>query len=158
MKRFLLFLSLWITTGWSVAHSEGLPAIQDSLTPRTEGERREYTVTLRFQKTQLSGICLMKRLGEEIVGSWLNEFGIRAFDFRYDPRQDRIELSNVLDQLDRWYIRRTLRRDLKLLLTYGDHPFSGTLRKRRIEHPDARTWILHNERHDISYRFSRLTK
>lgn len=157
MKRFLVFLSLWLMAGWVSAHPEDSSATPSSLQPRSEGERREYAVTLRFQEAQLSGICLMKRLGEKVVGSWLNEFGIRAFDFRYDPRKDRIELSNIREQLDRWYIRRTLRRDLSLLLTYDDQPFNGTRRGRRIEHPDAKTWILHNERHDISYRFARLT-
>lgn len=152
MKRFLLFLSLWLTTGWASAQSRA------SLSPALEGERTEYAVTLQLKEVHLSGICIMKRMETEIVGSWLNEFGIRAFDFRYTLSNHRIELSNLLETLDRWYIRRVLRRDLSLLLTYGDQPPSDPIRGRRIEHPSPELWLLHNERHHITYRFSRLTK
>ena len=152
MKRFLLFISLWLATEWAFAQP------RTSLSPALEGERTEYAVTLQFKKVHLSGICILKRMNAEIVGSWLNEFGVRAFDFRYTPSNHRIELSSLLETLDRWYIRRVLRRDLSLLLTYSDLPPSTPIRGRRIEHPSPERWILHNDRHHITYRFSRLTK
>ena len=44
----------------------------------------------------------------------INEFGAKAFDFTYT--NGKVKVLNVVAFLDKWYIRRVLRRDLKHIL------------------------------------------
>ena len=130
MRVFLLSISLLL---WSVGT---LTAGGRELFPTAEGQRAEYAVTLDFGRAHLTGICVVKRLDGALVGTVMNEFGIRAFDFRYDPRGGGVKLSNPAALLDRWYIRRTLRRELALLLRCGCSDGPLKLRGRRLERGD----------------------
>ena len=124
--------------------------------PTAEGQRAEYAVTLDFGRAHLTGVCVAKCLDGEIVGTLMNEFGIRAFDFRCNPHGGRVELSNLTAMLDRWYIRRTLRRDLALLLRCGapDRPLKH--RGRLLElHPDGTLSLTHLRR-TLTLGFTRL--
>ena len=94
-----------------------------------------------FDKAALSGLCLVRTLGDTLVGAVVNEFGLQAFDFVFDRRRGKVQLSHLLPMLDHWYIRRTLRRDLaQLLIDYR---------------PDA-PLHYHNERRNIDYLFTPL--
>lgn len=151
MREFLLSISLLL---WSVvARASGGP---ESFFPKDEAQRAEYAVTMDFGRMHLSGICVMKRIGGELVGTLMNEFGVRAFDFRYDPHRGTLKLSNLLALLDRWYIRKTLRRDLQLLLRYGDGGVPRTIRGRRLERRTDGPLVLTHLRRDLKIGFSPL--
>lgn len=153
MKMFLLSISLtlWSFTTWASGERE-------PFFPETEGQRMEYMVTLNFGRAHFSGICVMKCLHGEIVGTLMNEFGLRAFDIRYNPHRGRVMLTNLLDLLDRWYIRKTLRRDLKLLLQNGDPDAPLKLRGRRIERLDDGSLSLNHIRRELNLRFTPLNR
>ena len=84
--------------------------------PQAEGERARYTASIEMQKAHISGICIMAYQEGRINGSLFNEFGISAMDFSYFPEKDKVKLHNVISILNRWYIKMTLRKDLKKLI------------------------------------------
>lgn len=99
----------------------------------------------------VTGICIARQTEQGVVGSVVNEFGIHFFDFTC--KGNRVKLSNVFAAMNKWYIRRVLRRDLKLLaanlqLSAGRH------RELQAHQPDSLTLI--NNKYHITYRFERL--
>ncbi len=94
-----------------------------------EGERVRYDIQIDFRKAYVSGLCTM--LGDEgaVKASVVNEFGVSAIDFIYRPDRDKVKIVSLLAQLDKWYIRLLLRKNLKALMhqlqqghtTYADH-------------------------------------
>lgn len=100
MRTSLLFLL--------VSLSLGLSALA--------GQTRHIPFMLGYRDSALTGIMITREDDDAIVGSMVNEFGISALDFSYDRRKDKVKLLSVAPFLDRWYIRRTLRRDLRYCL------------------------------------------
>ena len=143
---------LWISllAGIGTASAAG----PETFLPAEEGGRAQYTVTIGWKQARISGICIMKSLGGEIVGSLVNEFGIRAFDFRYDPRREVLKIENPIGFLDRWYIRKGLRSDLRILFRAADGVLPCERGCRRIERLDDGSLQLENRRRRLSYRFS----
>lgn len=80
------------------------------------GERMRYTVYIEMPRAYISGIGILKNDGETLTGSIFNEFGVSALDFTYAPQRRKVRLLSVMPMLDKWYIRKTLRSDLRLLL------------------------------------------
>ncbi|WP_302604349.1 hypothetical protein [uncultured Alistipes sp.] len=98
----------------------------------------------------------MKKADSVLVGSLLNEFGIRAFDFRYDPVRRRVKLENMTSFIDRWYIRKILRRDLTILFSNDGSPSPFVVHRRWIEVPEPGVLVLTNMKYQVRYRFSQL--
>jgi hypothetical protein len=86
---------------------------------RSEDQKNSYRVTIKMKDKQLSGICLLKKVGDEWRGSLVSEFGAKAFDFTVTSRK--CKLQNVVSSLDKWYIRKTVVSDLYCLFAV-DHP------------------------------------
>ena len=93
---------------------------------------------IELPRGYLSGVCIMRCAGDTLRGSIFNEFGVSAMDFVYDRRKDRVRLLSVMKMMDRWYIRRTLRSDLRRLL----------------RSMNAGEGEYRNERRHILYRFT----
>jgi hypothetical protein len=65
---------------------------------------------------EITGICVMNISSNgDIVGTIVNEFGIKAFDFIYN--QKKVKILNVISPLDKWFIRNILRRDFRYILS-----------------------------------------
>ena len=86
----------------------------------------------------VSGMLVLLSEEECVKGSLFNEFGITALDFTYDRRKDKVKLHTVVKKMDRWYIRRVLRRDLREVL-------------KRMEQGDS---IYEDKRYHINYKFT----
>lgn len=106
-KRVLLFLATLLC-------ANSLSAQQ--LLPVGEGERKQFSAYIEIPRGYVSGICILLRDGQQIKGSIFNEFGISAIDFSYDEQRDKVKLYEVVKMLNRWYIKRVLRRDLRKLI------------------------------------------
>ncbi len=144
MRRFLLLISLLLVmaffSGASVASTVGercrttvastgsatdvFPVTElvevtgtdaPYLFPFNDNEPTRYTVAITFKNASFSGICVAKRMDGIIAGSVVNEFGIRAFDFKMSENRRRVKLLNVMKPLDKCLIRKTIARDLKRL-------------------------------------------
>ena len=50
-----------------------------------------------------------------IVGTIVNEFGVKVFDFSY--ANGKVKIFNVIHQLDKWFIKRILRKDFLFFLS-----------------------------------------
>lgn len=76
------------------------------------GSKMKFSATIEMPKGYVSGICVLMAEDGVIKGSMFNEFGISAMDFIYQPGKDRVKLVSVMDMLDKWYIKRILKRDM----------------------------------------------
>lgn len=102
-----------------------------SLLPDTTGCRARYAVSIDFGKSYLSGICAMLRTDDALVASVVNEFGVSLLDFTYSHKNNKVKLGELTPKLNKWYIRRTLRSDLRHLLgglSQGDTVYENTRR------------------------------
>ena len=76
------------------------------------------SVEISFEKGGITGVCLLRKEEQTVSGTIMNEFGIKVFDFVYYRQRDKLRLFNVIKMLDKWYIRRVVRRDLKQVLPH----------------------------------------
>ena len=115
-------------------------------------ERAVWAFALERREVALTGICVVSQGEAGLAGTVVNEFGIKAFDFTV--RNGRMKLLNMAQPINRWYIRRTLRSDLRCLV--APEPRSpGRKRSLSLSLPDS--IVLHNKRFDITYRFQRIS-
>lgn len=105
--------------------------------PSADGERAKYAAYIEMPKAYVSGICVLLQEDGLIKGSLFNEFGITALDFTYNPQRDKIKLHSVMKMMDKWYIRKVLKKDLRQVMK--------TLKKGQTEYT--------NQRRHIVYRF-----
>lgn len=84
--------------------------------PSNEGERVRYSAYIEMSRGYVSGVCILVNDEGIIKGCIFNEFGITALDFSYDPRRQKIHLYSVITMMDKWYIRRVLKKDLAQLM------------------------------------------
>ncbi len=71
-----------------------------------------YAASITMPRGHISGVCMLQSCGNELRGCIFNEFGISAIDFVYTAGNRKVRLLSVVKMLDKWYIRRVLRRDL----------------------------------------------
>lgn len=77
----------------------------------TQGEISQYKVMLEMpSNVQMSGIAMIRTHQGRSLGTMVNEFGIKIMDFEING--SKCKLSNVIDPLDRWYIRQVIAGDL----------------------------------------------
>lgn len=84
--------------------------------PNEIGQTMAYDAMIETGNGYVSGICIIANDGEEVKGGIFNEFGLSALDFSYDVKKDKVKLNNIISFLDKWYIRKVLRKDLRRLL------------------------------------------
>lgn len=137
MKRFLLFLSFLSAVICGYAQ---LPA------------QTRYGFSMESPKATLSGVAIFVENGDTIKGSLINEFGISAMDFQYLKTKDKIQLVNVIQFLNKWYIKPTLKNDIKqcLYVLFPDIP-GRRIKHEILESDSARTII--NTKRNIKYSF-----
>jgi hypothetical protein len=100
----------------------------------------------------LSGICLIKTDASGSKGSLVNEFGIHALDFTVSTDRRKVRLLHVIDRMNKWYIKRILRRDLRFLFLNKE---SAQDRRREVI-VAGDTTILHNKKYRITYTFTEI--
>jgi hypothetical protein len=111
MRRFLLLISILCITLLAA------PAVRAQNTfPATEGERMRYSVQIDFGKAYLSGIGIMACVDGEVLGSVFNEFGVSALSFSYNPQKDKVKILSIIGKLNKWYIRRVIKKDMKKVI------------------------------------------
>jgi hypothetical protein len=96
------------TTNNAPRHVDGIGMFDTTVT-------RKFKTQILFKTTELTGLLVCKQTaGGTIVGSFINEFGVKAFDLTITSR--RAKLTNVLTYIDKWYIRKTIASDFHFLL------------------------------------------
>ncbi len=92
------------------------PLRAQSLLPIEEGSIKRYTANVDMPKGYISGICTLMRQDQTILGSIFNEFGVTMIGFVYYPSKDKVKLLSLNDKLDKWYVRRVMKADLRQLI------------------------------------------
>ncbi len=108
LRTCLISVSLLLTAMCSSADAQ-------SLLPQKVGEKARFSAFIEMPKGYMSGICMLLCDGDIIKGSMFNEFGITFMDFTYSLQKDKVKLLAVQKMMDKWYIRKILRRDLRQL-------------------------------------------
>jgi len=138
---------------------------------RSDDLANRYSVKLKTPDNTISGICILKKSGEEWRGTLINEMGAKAFDFIV--RDDKCELLNVISMMDKWYVRKTIASDLYYLFNV-DNPqasFHKTLecfeqdgnlvvnnKKKQIVVEQDGSVMLINNRHNLQYELRRIAE
>jgi hypothetical protein len=114
MQSCLLFISLLLSVLTSRLYAQ--------TTFPADGESIRYTAYIEHRiNTEkhgyVSGICILHRDGDTVHGSLFNEFGITALDFTYRLERKKVKLHKVMPMMNKWYIRKVLKKDLRQLMT-----------------------------------------
>ncbi len=120
---------------WAISVSS---VVAQSIYPDSVGCVMRYNALIELKQGYVSGVCLIVNEGEVLKASLFNEFGISALDFSYNPRRNKVKLLNVMSFLDKWYIKRVLKKDIVALL----HNFKSGIGEYR------------DERYGIDYKFN----
>lgn len=138
-------ISILCALAWQGAAAQDYPLLLAG------SDHARWNFTLERGTLSLTGICLVRQTEDGLAGSVVNEFGIRAFDFTC--RHDKVRVMNVLPQMNRWYIRRLLRADLRILASAK--AVEPSKRHQLYSYlPDS--LLLNNLKYHINYRFERI--
>lgn len=138
MLRYLNFniiaTLLLVLTGIEECAAQGLPV--------NNGDRMNYGIQIDIKNAYISGVCIMLRDQDMIKSSVVNEFGVSAIDFCYNPKKEKVKIIDVIGKLNKWYIKRMLKHDLQKLMSGLN---TGSLSYK-------------NERFNISYTLSAISE
>ena len=116
LRKYLLIVNIVFLTLFSSAIRAQTPNSLKTNFPSV-GESLRYTSFIQFPQAYISGICILKNESESVTGSIFNEFGVSFISFIYNKEKGRIKLVDLSEPLDKWYIRLTLKQDLKAVLS-----------------------------------------
>jgi hypothetical protein len=131
--------------------------------------RNSYRAQIKTPDNQVTGLCMLKKNGDEWRGTFMNEMGVRAFDFIVTD--EKCELLNVISMMDKWYIKKTVAADFFFFFNV-DVPgatFQKSLKrfeqngmkvvnykkKQLIVHLDG-SLLLINRRHNLQYELRKI--
>lgn len=134
MQKFLVSISIALLSLLVLP----LQAQQERHFPDSAGSKVKYNATIEMSKGYVSGVCIMANDGSVIKGSLFNEFGISAIDFTYQPDKKKVKLLSVIKILNKWYIKKVLRKDLVQVM----------------ESLSKGIYSYHNKKFKIDYNFS----
>jgi hypothetical protein len=77
---------------------------------RSDDEKNTYRVALKTPGNSISGLCMLKKSGDEWRGTFMNEMGAKAFDFIVTDKK--CELLNVISMMNKSYVKKTVAADL----------------------------------------------
>lgn len=102
---------------------------------------------------EITSICMMN-IEEDgsIVGTVVNEMGVKAFDFTY--ANGKAKVINVLGPFNKWYIRKVLRKDFSFILSNISKNQNVVWKKRSMTVSPNGDIIIKNDRFNISYTFT----
>ncbi len=101
-KSLLLFLLLLCNTA-----NAQLPA---------DGRTIEYKAEIDVRDSYISGVAMLSCSNDTVTGCIFNEFGVSVISFRYHRVRQKVRILDIQKRLDRWYIRRVLRKDILNLM------------------------------------------
>ena len=129
---------------------------QTELLPADSLVTKEYNLLMQVRGQEITSICIMNvAAGNNIVGTVVNEFGVKAFDFTFS--QGKAKVLNVIGPLNKWYIRKVLKGDFAFILSNIGTGKDAVKKKRRLTYLPNGDMIATNDRFKISYTFTPMT-
>ena len=141
MQRFLLLISLifyLFSISLNIARAQESVVVNQKPLLDSLGVKEKYATTIELPNGYLSGISVIKRETLCYRGVLFNEFGITALEFTYDAYKKKIRFVQLIAMLNKWYIRRLLKKDLPYVM---ENLFRGIS-------------TYKNEKYHIIYQFS----
>ena len=140
MRRFLVSISLFVLSLSGMAQALEV----------TDSCASKYSVNISFHGMTITGLCIVRDYGDEVIGSVVNEFGIKAFDFVFNKDNGKTKLQNVIKMMNKWYIKKVISADLSTLLCSKN---SDKNMKRRTIINENGMLLLNNTKYNINYKF-----
>lgn len=123
------------------------------LLPCMATESREYQLLMEIRGQEITSICMMNVEDDgSIVGTVVNEMGVKAFDFTY--ANGKAKVINVLGPLNKWYIRMVLRKDFGFILSNIDRHQDVVYKKRSMTFTPDGDIVVKNDKYNIRYTFT----
>ena len=111
---------------------------------------------MQVRGREVTALCIMNQETDaHIVGTIINEFGVKVFDFIFD--NGKAKILNVIGPLDKWYIKKVLRGDFAFILSHMGRGENAVKKKRRLEIMPNGDISVKNERFKINYLFTPIT-
>ena len=105
---------------------------------------------------EITGICMVSQSPDgQTTGTIVNEFGVKAFDFIIS--KGKVKIINVIKPLDRWYIRKVLKKDFGFTFQHIPEGKDISVGKRRITFRENGDIAIDNDRYNIHYVFTPIT-
>lgn len=143
MKLFFVIISYLIAA--NICYGQAL--VPDSMNPKI------YSITLDFAQMNLSGICAVCNRNDTIVGTIMNEFGVKAFDFSYNKTKQKTKLTNVVKMMNKWYLRKIISTDISILLRKNNTKKQLSRHELRVSSDSV---VLINNKYCIKYKFKQI--
>lgn len=155
MTRFLAIVSILLAFQIScLANQVALNGAEDDVEETTESY--QYNIEIAVRGRLITGICLIEVAHDgNTIGTIVNEFGMKALDFEY--KEGRMRLHNIFKPINKWYIKRIIRKDLQFLFDNFNSRAAVSKGKRRFEQKSDGSRIMTNEKYNISYTLSETT-
>lgn len=100
-----------------IASIIAIDAHGESNYPDSIGDITRHEFIMEMPKAYVSGIMILRRIEPtQIRGSLVNEFGISLLDFSYDESKRKLKIESLMKQLDKWYVKRLLKKDIPRVL------------------------------------------
>lgn len=96
--------------------SASIPTLVSAQNSTVDESSYRYSVQININRAGISGVCMMREVSDNVLGAIINEFGLSMLSFNYDPDRKRARIVDIAPQLDKWYIKKVLRRDLKKII------------------------------------------
>lgn len=149
MIRFLVVISIVFFTSVPC-----LSAVSNSIVAESQLVEdtiaRQYNVVIDARGKQITGLCMIEvQSNGNLVGTMVNEFGVKAFDFT--RKNGRIKLRNVFQKINKWYIRRVLRKDMEFLFDNISGENDVSKGKRHFRKSTDGELIVTNEKYKLTY-------
>lgn len=152
MRRCLALISLLLVL-CVVPYAAQAKGNASSLVSDTTVCEEEYNMLMQVRGNEITGICVMNVGGDNsIVGTIVNEFGVKAFDFI--SSNGKTKVLNVMGPLDKWYIRMVLRKDFAFFLANRKGGKDVRKGKRVIKFMPNGDIEVFNKRIKIHYTFT----
>lgn len=101
-NSILILISIIVLTSCSLSKRTA-SEIKDKL----QNEKIErYRTIIKKDSIRLTGILLVKKKDNILIGTLINEFGLRVFSFTLKKSKSYITTS--INHLDKWYIKKSL--------------------------------------------------
>lgn len=153
---FMLLLVAVAVEGKNVGMLADSDTLKSPVITFDEHGRSENILAVDMRGNRLSGIMIVKKTEKGYLGTLVNEFGIKAFDFEVVAgnkgrlgSKKRVKLIDVVGFMDRWYIRRVLRRDIDFMLRFPNAPKDC----RMVVVSEGGNIVVKDLRYRISYTF-----
>lgn len=150
MRLFLLFLNLAaciLSLRATTPDDTPLTVVSDSTLCR-------YDAVISTAKGDVTGLLILRKCNDDVIGSLINEFGFSILDFKFLTGSRKLKLLNISDLIDKWYIRRVIKSDLtRCICLLFDIPVAPSSKYETATGTDGGIKVI-NLKQAITYSFS----